>query len=189
MKPHYSFWPARVPHHITPPANTLWDNLFISAQRFPHKTALQFLGTALSYQALAHQAERIAAWLQAQGVQKGDRVLLDMQNCPQLVAAHFGILRANAVVVPINPMNRAKELEHYISDAQARIAITTADVAAEMAAASDALPFGEGLQHLLVTHYSDAFDPSLQAQEGWPMAWQAWLTQSIELPLVKGGLL
>jgi fatty-acyl-CoA synthase len=125
--------------------------------------------------------------LQAQGVQKGDRVLLDMQNCPQLVAAHFGILRANAVVVPINPMNRAKELEHYISDAQARIAITTADVAAEMAAASDALPFGEGLQHLLVTDYSDAFDPSLQAQEGWPMAWQAWLTQSIELPLVKGG--
>ena len=187
MKPHYSFWPARVPHHITPPATTLWDNLFISAQRFPHKTALHFLGTALSYQALAHQAERIAAWLQAQGVQKGDRVLLDMQNCPQLVAAHFGILRANAVVVPINPMNRAKELEHYISDAQARIAITTADVAAEMAAASDALPFGEGLQHLLVTHYSDAFDPSLQTQEGWPMAWHAWLTQSIELPLVKGG--
>jgi len=69
MKPHYSFWPARVPHHITPPATTLWDNLFISAQRFPNKTALQFLGTALSYQALAHQAERIAAWLQAQGVQ------------------------------------------------------------------------------------------------------------------------
>ena len=187
MKPHYSFWPARVPHHITPPANTLWDNLFISAQRFPQKTALQFLGTALSYQALVHQAERIAAWLQAQGVQKGDRVLLDMQNCPQLVAAHFGILRANAVVVPINPMNRAKELEHYISDAQARIAITTADVAVEMAAASDALPAGEGLQHLLVTHYSDAFDPSLQAQEGWPLAWQAWLTQSIELPVVQGG--
>jgi fatty-acyl-CoA synthase len=84
-------------------------------------------------------------------------------------------------------MNRAKELEHYISDAQARIAITTADVAAEMAAASDALPVGEGLQHLLVTHYSDAFDPSLQAQEGWPMAWHAWLTQSIDLPVVKGG--
>lgn len=187
MKPHYLFWPARVPHHITPPATTLWDNLFISAQRFPHKTALQFLGSALSYQALAHQAERIAAWLQAQGVQKGERVLLDMQNCPQLVAAHFGILRANAVVVPINPMNRAKELEHYITDAQARIAITTADVAYEMAAASEALPAGEGLQHLLVTHYSDAFNLAVQAQEGWPLVWQAWLTQSIELPLVKGG--
>ena len=187
MKPHYNHWPARVPHHITPPATTLWDNLAFSAKRFPHKTALQFLGSTLSYQQLTHQAERIAAWLHAQGVQKGDRVLLDMQNCPQLVAAHFGILRANAVVVPVNPMNRAKELEHYISDAQARIAITTADVAADMAAASDALPAGEGLQHVLVTHYSDAFDPSLQAQEGWPAAWQAWLTQRIELPVFKGG--
>ncbi len=187
MKPHYKHWPARVPHHITPPATTLWDNLAFSAKRFPHKTALQFLGSTLSYQQLTHQAERIAAWLHAQGVHKGDRVLLDMQNCPQLVAAHFGILRANAVVVPVNPMNRAKELEHYISDAQARIAITTADVAADMAAASDALAAGEGLQHVLVTHYSDAFDPSLQAQEGWPAAWQAWLTQRIELPVFKGG--
>jgi len=187
MKPHYKHWPARVPHHITPPATTLWDNLAFSAKRFPHKTALQFLGNTLSYQQLAHQAERIAAWLHAQGIQKGDRVLLDMQNCPQLVAAHFGILRANAVVVPVNPMNRAKELEHYISDAQARIAITTADVAEDMAAASDALPAGEGLQHLLVTHYSDTFAPSLQAQEGWPAAWHAWLTQRIELPVFKGG--
>jgi fatty-acyl-CoA synthase len=136
MKPHYKHWPARVPHHITPPATTLWDNLAFSAKRFPHKTALQFLGCALSYQQLTHQAERIAAWLHDKGIQKGDRVLLDMQNCPQLVAAHFGILRANAVVVPVNPMNRAKELEHYITDAQARIAITTADVAADMAAAT-----------------------------------------------------
>ena len=187
MKAHYQHWPARVPHHITPPATTLWDNLAFSAKRFPHKTALQFLGSALSYQQLTHQAERIAAWLHAHGIQKGDRVLLDMQNCPQLVAAHFGILRANAVVVPVNPMNRAKELEHYITDAQARIAITTADVAAEMAAASEALPEGEGLQHLLVTHYSDAFDPALQAQDAWPAAWQAWLTQRIELPVFKGG--
>ena len=187
MKAHYQHWPARVPHHITPPATTLWDNLAFSAKRFPHKTALQFLGSALSYQQLTQQAERIAAWLHDKGIQKGDRVLLDMQNCPQLVAAHFGILRANAVVVPVNPMNRAKELEHYITDAQARIAITTADVAADMAAASDALPEGEGLQHLLVTHYSDAFDPLSQAQEAWPLSWQAWLTQRIELPVFKGG--
>jgi fatty-acyl-CoA synthase len=187
MRPHYQHWPARVPHHITAPATTLWDNLAISAKRFPHKTALHFLGNALSYQQLIHQAERIAAWLHAQGVQKGERVLLDMQNCPQLVAAHFGILRANAVVVPVNPMNRAKELEHYITDAQARIAITTADVAGEMVAASDALPSGEGLLHLLVTHYSDAFDASKQNQEAWPGAWQAWLEQRIELPHIKGG--
>ena len=54
-----------------------------------------------------------------------------MQNCPQLVMAHFAILRANAVVVPVNPMNRAEELKHYITDPDTKVAITTGDLAAE----------------------------------------------------------
>ena len=64
-------------------------------------------------------------------------VLVVMQNCPQLVIAHYAIARANAVVVPVNPMNRAEELRHYITDAQATIAITTGDLAGEVAAASN----------------------------------------------------
>ena len=84
-------------------------------------------------------------------MKKGDRVVLDMQNCPQLVIAHFAILRANAVVVPVNPMNRAEELKHYITDPDAKVAITTADLAAEIAKASDALPPQERLAHMIVT--------------------------------------
>jgi len=150
MKPHHAHWPLRVPHQFTPAHTTLWDNLSISARRFPHKTALDFLGSQTSYRELAQQAEQLAAWLANAGVKKGDRVLLYMQNCPQWVVAHFGILRANAVVVPVNPMNRAKELEHYITDAQARVAITTSDLAAHMAAASDALPANNRLAHMWV---------------------------------------
>jgi fatty-acyl-CoA synthase len=41
-----------------------------------------------------------------------------MQNCPQYAVAYYGILRANAVVVPVNPMNRADEFHHYITDAR-----------------------------------------------------------------------
>ena len=59
----------------------------ISARRFPNKDALIFLGTRLSYADLRSQAERLAAYLQSVGVQKGDRVILNMQNCPQLVIA------------------------------------------------------------------------------------------------------
>jgi nitrogen regulatory protein PII len=51
------------------------------------------------------------------------------KNCPQLVMAHFAILRANAVVVPVNPMNRAEELKHYITDPDTKVAITTGDLA------------------------------------------------------------
>ena len=176
MKPHYAHWPLRVPHAFTPAQTTLWDNLAISAKRFPDKDALVFLGRTLSYRELLQQTERIAAWLTANGVKQGDRVLLYMQNCPQWVAAHFGILRANAVVVPVNPMNRAKELEHYITDAGAVVAITSADLAAEMGAASQALPPGQGLQHILATRFTDAFDESALADPLLPASWHGWLT-------------
>jgi len=113
--PHYRFWPKRVPRSISVPATSLWDNLDINARRFPDKAALIFFGRKLSYAQLKAQAEKFAAYLGALGVQKGDRVVLCMQNCPQLVIAHFAILRANAVVVPVNPMNRcgrAQALHH-----------------------------------------------------------------------------
>jgi len=187
MKPHHAHWPLRVPHQFTPAHTTLWDNLSISARRFPHKTALDFLGSQTSYRELAQQAEQLAAWLANAGVKKGDRVLLYMQNCPQWVVAHFGILRANAVVVPVNPMNRAKELEHYITDAQARVAITTSDLAAHMAAASDALPANNRLAHMWVSDYTDAFDPSAQAIEQWPLAWQDWLVAKHPAVQISGG--
>ena len=176
MKPHYAHWPLRVPHAFTPAQTTLWDNLAISAKRFPDKDALVFLGRTLSYRELLQQTERIAAWLTANGVKQGDRVLLYMQNCPQWVAAHFGILRANAVVVPVNPMNRAKELEHYITDAGAVVAITSADLAVEMGAASQALPPGQGLQHILATRFTDAFDESALTDPLLPASWHGWLT-------------
>jgi fatty-acyl-CoA synthase len=106
-RPHHKFWPARVPRAITVPATSLWHNLETSARRYPDKDALVFFGRAVSYRELMARAERLAATLHALGVRRGDRVVLDMQNCPQLVIAHFAILRANAVVVPVNPMNRA----------------------------------------------------------------------------------
>ncbi|MFN3377281.1 MAG: long-chain fatty acid--CoA ligase, partial [Burkholderiaceae bacterium] len=68
MRPHHRFWPSRLPHSITVPATSLWDNLAINARRYPHKTALHFFGQALSYQALADGAERIAAYLASLGV-------------------------------------------------------------------------------------------------------------------------
>jgi acyl-CoA synthetase (AMP-forming)/AMP-acid ligase II len=82
----------------------------------------------------------MAAYLHGLGVKKGDRVIVLMQNSSQLVLAHYAIFRANAVVVPVNPMNTAEELKHYITDSGAKVAITTADLAPELAKASNALP-------------------------------------------------
>jgi fatty-acyl-CoA synthase len=176
-----------VPHSLSLPETTLWDNLDISARRFPNKDALIFLGTRLTYADLRNQAERLAAYLQSVGVQKGDRVVLNMQNCPQLVIAHFAILRANAVVVPVNPMNRAEELKHYITDPDARVAITTADLAHDLAKASNELPAGQGLKHMVVTHFTDAFNADVQGDDAPPAAWHDWLFTQHVLPQLQGG--
>ena len=187
MRPHYKFWPKRLPHAITPPATPLWDNLAVNARRYPDKAALVFMGTVFTYAQVMHTVEQLAAKLYTLGVRKGDRVVLSMQNCPQLVMAHFAILRANAVVVPVNPMNRAEELKHYITDPDARVAITTADLAAELAQASNALPVAERLQHLVVTHFTDGFDAGAAHADAIPEAWQAWLLARHDLPTLDGG--
>ena len=187
MRAHHKFWPHRLPHAITPPATSLWDNLAVSARRYPDKAALVFFGSILSYADLLQKAERLASYLQGLGVKKGDRVVLDMQNCPQLVIAHFAILRANAVVVPVNPMNRAEELKHYITDPDAKVALTTADLAPELARASDALPIGQGLAHLVVTQFTDAFDAGVSGDEAPPPVWRDWLLTPHALPVLQGG--
>jgi fatty-acyl-CoA synthase len=187
QRPHYKFWPKRLPHALTPPATSLWDNLDISARRYPDKAALVFFGRIFTYRELRDLAQRLAAKLHALGVRKGDRVMLDMQNCPQLVIAHFAILRANAVVVPVNPMNRAQELKHYIEDPDAKVAITTADLAPEIARASDALPPAQRLSHLIVSHFTDAFDPDAAGADAMPDAWRDWLLTRHALPALAGG--
>lgn len=181
-RPHHRFWPRRLPRSLTLPAVSLWDNLATSARRFPDKAALVFFGQVTTYAGLQAQAERLAARLAALGVGRGDRVVLCMQNCPQLVIAHFAILRANAVVVPVNPMNRAEELKHYITDPQARVAITTGDLAGEWAQAHAELPAGGRLQHLVVTQFTDAFDPAHAEAQAMPAAWRDWLLTRHALP-------
>ncbi|CAN7222879.1 MULTISPECIES: long-chain fatty acid--CoA ligase [unclassified Variovorax] len=186
-RPHYKFWPERLPRSITVPATSLWHNLATSAARFPDKAAMVFFGRETRYRELADQVERLAGTLHALGVKRGDRVILDMQNCPQLVIAHFAILRANAVVVPVNPMNRAEELKHYITDPDARVAITTGDLAPELAKASDALAPKDRLAHMIVTQFTDAFDADTGGDEAPPPVWRDWLLARHPLPALADG--
>ncbi len=160
---------SALPRHLVAPRTSLWFNLEVSARRYPDKAAVVYLDEALSFSALARQCEALAAWLQhVAGVKRGDRVLLCMQNCPQWIVACYAALRADAVVVPINPMNLAQELRHYVHDAEPVLAVCAAELAPRLREASDTLP-------LLVTHYADAL---VQVPADAP----AWLTERHALP-------
>ena len=170
-----AYWPGRVPTRLTVPQTSVWDNIAINAQRYPDHTALVFFEQTISYRALVEMTERLAAHLHRVGVRQGERVILLMQNCPQLVIAHYAILRANAVVVPVNPMNTAEELQHYITDADARVAITTADLAAGLSEASRAVPANQQLQHLVISHFADTMPADVAQQADFPKVWASWL--------------
>jgi len=182
-RPHHAIWPTRLPRELEVPATSLWFNLEVSATRYPGKAASLFFGRRQTFAGLKAEAEAVAGWLQARGVAKGDRVLLYMQNCPQFIAAFYGILRADAVVVPVNPMNRADEFVHYITDPQATVAITTADLAAIVHEADGRLPEGERLRDLLVTRFTDAMPAGeLEPAETPSPALLEWLRSDPPLP-------
>ena len=187
MPRHTAVWPARLPMRLSPPTTSLWANMAISARRFPDKTALVFMGRSWSYLELLAACEHMAGHLARLGVRRGDRVLLDMQNCPQLVITHFAILRLDAVVVPVNPMNKAQELQHYITDPDVKVAVITADLATELAQASADLPPTERLAHMVVTQFTDVFDPASLDPAELPAPWKDWLLPQRDLPVLEGG--
>ena len=108
-------------------------------------------GTAVSYAEVLRSAEALAGYLQQHcGVRRGDRVLLYTQNSPQFVIGYYAILRADAVVVPVNPMNKSEELAHYVGDSDARVAIAAQELFREIEP-----HLGKGLDQCVLASYSD----------------------------------
>ena len=152
---HLNHWPPGLPHHLTLPQTPLSYNVEVSAARFPNKPFIVYYDTVISFAEFRDEVERIAGYLQQVcGVKTGERVLLYMQNSPQWVLTYYGILRANAVVVPVNPMNRSEELRHYVQDTGARVALVAQDLHPQMAPLHGKAA-GLGLEHLIVAAYSD----------------------------------
>src|SRR5262249_12662234 len=145
---HYAHWPPGAPKTLEVPRDSVYSNLAASAARNPQRTLVDYYGTRISYADIKREADALAGFLQRRcGVAKGDRVLLYLQNSAQFIIAYYAILRADAAVVPVNPMNRTEELRHYVEDAQANVAIVGQELHERIA------PLG--LQQVVVATYSD----------------------------------
>ena len=184
VRPHHAHWPRRLPRELAVPQTSLWFNLEVSAARYPDKAAYVYCGQAMTFAELKRQAELLAGWLQGVGVERGDRVALFMQNCPQFVVAFYAAMRANAVVVPVNPMNRADEFTHYITDPGTRVAICAADLADVVTRANAAVPEQQRLRHVLVARYADALPATIPGDLALAPAMLQWL--QADPPLAPG---
>jgi len=126
---HWPHWPQKLPRNLTLPETSLCYNAEVAAKRYPNKTFLLFYDNPISFAQFKAESDAMAGFLsEVCHVKAGDRVLLYMQNCPQFIIAYYAVLRANAVVVPVNPMNRHEELGHYIEDSQASTLISSQEL-------------------------------------------------------------
>jgi fatty-acyl-CoA synthase len=155
LQRHLKFWPDKMPLTLAYPETSLYYNLEVTATRYPAKPAAIFYGSSLSYNELKREVDALAGFLQQRcGVKRGDRVLLYMQNCPQFVIGYYAILRADAMVVPVNPMNLTTELTHYVEDSDAKVALIGQELYPQ------ALPhLAPGkLEQIIVAAYADYAD-------------------------------
>ena len=91
-----------------------------SFKRFADRTAYSFMGKDVSYAETDEQSRALAAYLQGLGLARGDRVAIMMPNVPQYPATVAAVLRAGLVVVNVNPLYTARELEHQLKDSGAK---------------------------------------------------------------------
>ena len=110
-------WPEGVPMEIrySHGDKPLFHYLRSHARTWPEKTAVNFYGLEISYAQLDRLTDLFASYLSREGVKKGDRVALYLQNCPQYAICQIGAHKAGAIVVPCGPMFRAWELEEELT--------------------------------------------------------------------------
>ena len=91
-----------------------------SARLTPQRIAVTFTSQHITYAELNASADKVAAGLQAMGIRPGDHVALSCPNVPWFPIAYFGILKAGAVVVPLNVMLKPREIAYHLKDSHAK---------------------------------------------------------------------
>nr|MDO8082883.1 AMP-binding protein [Candidatus Freyarchaeota archaeon] len=123
-RPWFKSWPEGLPKSLDYPEVPIFTFLSNTAKKLPKKTGIIFYGHEITFGELDNWSDRFANALVDMNVNKGDRVGLLLENCPQYVVSYYGILKAGAIVVPINPMFKEMEMEYQLNDSEAEILIT-----------------------------------------------------------------
>jgi long-chain acyl-CoA synthetase len=100
-----------------------------TAGSYPDRIAVRLDERAVRYRDLDERSARVASWLLGRGITAGDRVGLMAPNTPEFIELYYGILRAGAVVVPMNPQFKSREVAYYLSDSAAALALAWHGVA------------------------------------------------------------
>src|SRR3954462_3039212 len=105
------------------------EELAAAAQEAGDRPALKLDDITLTYGILDAAVARAAGFLRAKGIEPGDRVGMQLPNVPYFPIVYFGALRIGAVVVPMNPLLKAREVAYHLSDSGSKVLIAWTDFA------------------------------------------------------------
>lgn len=151
-RPWLKSYPDVVPHEIADLKYLSVAGLIENAcNKYTERDAFSCMGTAITYGELLNKSSAVAAWLQAKGLKKGDRVAIMMPNVLQYPVVLAGILRAGLVVVNVNPLYTPRELEHQLKDSGAKAIFVLENFATTFEQVSGKVP----VEHVVVTKMGD----------------------------------
>jgi acyl-CoA synthetase (AMP-forming)/AMP-acid ligase II len=159
-------WPREVPRQPRYPFGEIPLSEYLRhwARLQPDRPALIFYGSELTYAELDSLSDRMALLLASCGVERGDRVVVFLPNCPQFLIAFYGVLKLGAVFVPVNPLYKTHEFVHQVVDAGAQVIIALDQLMDIVRAVAD----GTGLRRFIVTSFADVLpaQPTLPLPRG-----------------------
>ena len=121
-------WLKSYDKHVPPtlkyPKESLGKLFDKAMSRFSDRAACYFMKKEISFEELRDYVHRFATFLQENGLEKGDRVAINLPNCPQYMVAHFGTLLAGGVASGCSPLLSPTELAYQINDSESKFFVT-----------------------------------------------------------------
>ncbi|OUM87599.1 MAG: acyl-CoA synthetase [Bacillus thermozeamaize] len=151
-KPWLKHYPAFVPSELPLPQKSMIDLFEESVRRAGEAPAIHYFYETISYRRLNDLADRFATLLARWGVGPGDRVALYLQNNPQFLIAQYGAWKRGAIVVPLNPMFKEKEVRYHLQDSGAKVLVALDSL---YAAHAETVIGETAVEQVVTTHEAD----------------------------------
>ncbi|HVM32479.1 MAG TPA: long-chain fatty acid--CoA ligase [bacterium] len=184
-RPWLASYDEGVPRTLTYPEKSFPEILDETAAQYPSHAALHYFGATFSYSDLNRKIDQFANLLLEEGVKPGERVALYLPNCPEVVIAFFGVLRAGAILTQLNPLNSASETQHQLKDSGAQHVVALdrfVPILREVAAACS-------LKRVWVTRINDYFPVPLKwiypIKAKKEKTWVEWPAETLFRPFRK----
>lgn len=128
-RPWLKNYPETVPHDLEITRDTAISDFMASATRRPEAPAVYYFDHTISFGEIDRTTNSLAAAFEDLGLAKGDRIVVNLQNVPQFLVATYAAWKLGAIVVPLNPMYKEKELTYFCQDSGAKLFFTLDEIA------------------------------------------------------------